>query len=350
MLEMLGSRRLQGKYVFRQKVKVTSPPIVCAIDEGYVVPYLVSVFSGVRSAELPGSTLEFSLAYYSSSLGQESIAFIGNVATALGIKIRMICLDDFEKIENVAHYPGLVFAKFIIAEIFTDDFVWIDADTLLLTGWDKVLSPGSREAHFTAASGAEDSWVKSNSKKLTHNPVVQSSLLAGRPYINAGVLQVRSLIWKQVFGNKWRQLASLANESSFTMADQDVLNFMLEDRVGKLDPTLNKIIEPRTAFEGQSGIWHFAGGWKPWSRRTQLHFIGPRASRLWESIAHDLASFLSARNSVLCSDFIDKWLTLQADMPSYSRFSIKRAAIFLLTILVGDPATKARRFLPKRSL
>jgi lipopolysaccharide biosynthesis glycosyltransferase len=151
MLEMLGSRRLQGKYVFRQKVKVTSPPIVCAIDEGYVVPYLVSVFSGVRSAELPGSTLEFSLAYYSSSLGQESIAFIGNVATALGIKIRMICLDDFEKIENVAHYPGLVFAKFIIAEIFTDDFVWIDADTLLLTGWDKVLSPGSREAHFTAA-------------------------------------------------------------------------------------------------------------------------------------------------------------------------------------------------------
>ena len=325
-------------------MKEAIPKVTCAIDDSYVVPYLVSIFSGLSNSKLDRSEYEFSLAYTSADLSLNNIEFLKATFLHFGVELKLICLDDFEEIANVGNYPGLVFARLNLADSLRDNFVWIDADTLLLPGWERILDFDTFQDRPFAISGAVDTWIQKNRKQLASNPVVQASFEFEKPYINAGVLKIRPDIWRNSYSDTWKQLAHKSTELLFSMADQDVLNHILDGDADLLNPNLNRIIEPKTSWAVKQGIWHFAGSWKPWSRLTHLRFIGPRASRLWEFYASKVGEILCANQPSLASEYFDKWEALQSkDYQVHGAGSAKRQLIHLLDFLVSDPAFKARR-------
>lgn len=321
-----------------KRMRKASFLIYCAIDDRYVVPYLVSMYSALKNSNLANRELRFHLVFESSTLSRESINLLTGVAETLSADFRVICLDELEEIKSIGHYPGLVFAKFLIPEMISEDFVWIDADTLLLEGWDEVLHFEPTQSSM-AISGVQDFWVLANHDKLRQNQSVNRALHGGTPYVNAGVLQVRSLIWRSRYRDKWRAATAKAELSGFSMADQDVLNYLVSGDVGMLAPNLNRIIDPRSRSELEAGIWHFAGGWKPWERATQLRFLGRRTGQLWVHYATRLSHHLLASDADLAHVFITRWQSLQSTEPNNHSLRFPKNLIYwLLDKLVKDPS------------
>lgn len=316
--------------------------VYCAIDDKYVVPYLVSIYSAAENTEAPVSELKFHLAYYSNSLSQPSIELLVGVAKALSVDFRLFCLDEFGEQESIGQYPGLVFAKFLIADVIAEDFVWVDADTLLLVGWDQVFQSDPSQS-LAAVSGVQDSWVAANLDKFKNNLSVTQAFIDGTRYLNAGVLQVRSLIWQERYSQEWKPVAKQARQLGFSMGEQDVLNHLVKGDSGKINETLNRIVDPRSKYEPPIGIWHFAGGWKPWGRSTQLRFPGKRAAQLWTLFAKRLSRELFEHDSGIGENFLNRWQLLQSN--SNQKISLrfpKNLIYWILDRLVRDPSLGRR--------
>ena len=300
---------------------------------------MVSIYSAVQNTKIPKSELKFNLAYYSNSLSQASIELLVGSAKILNVDFKLYCLDSFEEFKSIEHYPGLVFAKLLIADTILEDFVWIDADTLILPGWDEILQVKLSEQRKTAVSGVQDSWVSANLDRLKHNTAVTTAFFERNPYLNAGVLQVSPKIWQQSYSQKWKKVASDAESLSFSMPEQDVINYLIKNDSGTISSKLNQIIDPRSRFETPCGIWHFAGGWKPWERATQLRFPGRRAARLWSFYATRLSHELLERATETGKNFMNRWQVLQSNHNQKHALRFPKNLIYwLLDKLVKDPS------------
>jgi lipopolysaccharide biosynthesis glycosyltransferase len=299
------------------------------------------MYSAVQHAESSKSELRFNLAYYSSSLSKASIDLIVGVARIFAVDFRTTCLDGIEEMQSIDRYPGLVFAKLLLADTLSEDFVWIDADTLPLDGWVEIFQFEGATQIKSPVSGVQDSWVSANLDRLKHNLAVTSAFLEQTPYLNTGVLQVRPKIWQQMYGQKWKKVAAQSESMGFSMADQDVINYLVKSDLGAISASLNQIINPLSRFEIASGIWHFAGGWKPWERSTQLRFPGKRAAQLWISYATRLGHELLERDPYTGENFMSLWRALQSNQNQMPRFP-KSFIYWLLDRLVKDPSLGGR--------
>jgi lipopolysaccharide biosynthesis glycosyltransferase len=301
------------------------------------------MYSAVQNSKAPNIEHVFNLAYYSNSLGEQSIELLTDVARMLEVELELTCLDAVEELESIEHYPGLVFAKLLIADTVLEDFVWIDADTLLLQGWDEVCQFEPSDQLRAPVSGVPDSWVAANLDRLKQNLAVTTAFLEKIPYLNTGVLQVSPMIWQQSFSRKWKQVATKAESLGFSMADQDVINYLVKNDSGAISSKLNQIIDPRSRFETPSGIWHFAGGWKPWERTTQLRYPGKRAAQLWSAYATRLSHELLERDAETGNVFMSRWRALQSNHNQKHSLRFPKNLIYcILDRLVKDPSLGGR--------
>jgi lipopolysaccharide biosynthesis glycosyltransferase len=213
---------------------------------------------------------------------------------------------------------------------------------LLLEGWDEIFQFDPSQS-LAAVSGVHDSWVSANLDKFKNNHSVTQAFIDGTSYLNAGVLQFRSLIWQGRYSQEWKPIARQAKSLGFSMGEQDVLNHLVKGDSGKINESLNRLVDPRSKFEPPIGIWHFAGGWKPWERSTQLRFPGKRAAHLWIFYAKRLSRELFELDSGIGENFLNRWQLLQSN--SNQKISLrfpKNFIYWVLDRLVRDPSLGRR--------
>lgn len=164
-----------------------------------------------------------------------------------------------------------------IPNILPDDVkkvIYIDCDLLVLDDIEKLWNFDMQNKPVAAA---EDFGILSSKGKLDEK-VKNIGIQKGDSYFNSGVLLIDIEQWRE--NDYAARLITLVGERNFRHHDQDALNYMFIGKWAKLSLRWNVIppvfnMMPRIAFNSgmrktavealkNIGIFHYAGGYKPW--------------------------------------------------------------------------------------
>lgn len=164
-----------------------------------------------------------------------------------------------------------------IPNILPDDVkkvIYIDCDLLVLDDIEKLWNFDMQNKPVAAA---EDFGILSSKGKLDEK-VKNIGIQKGDSYFNSGVLLIDIEQWRE--NDYAARLITLVGERNFRHHDQDALNYMFMGKWAKLPLRWNVIppvfnMMPRIAFNSSMrktavealkniGIFHYAGGYKPW--------------------------------------------------------------------------------------
>jgi lipopolysaccharide biosynthesis glycosyltransferase len=141
-----------------------------------------------------------------------------------------------------------------------ENFIWMDVDTLLRSGWDRLLSLPKIPPGFISRAVPE---LSPNLQEDVNNQAVQK---AGASYFNAGIMQIDPTAFREYdLDKKWKVLAKEYNQRHFRYADQCILNYMLAGLSIPLPKEFNFVPSFWRVKEQQApSVIHFAGKRKPW--------------------------------------------------------------------------------------
>jgi lipopolysaccharide biosynthesis glycosyltransferase len=249
-----------------------------AIDDNYVYPFLVTVFSAKNSTSLD---LRVLLAYDRRDLSPEALSFVKVACARMGVHLtpKELTTDLELPAATSSHISRTSWARILLLQTEAEEFVWLDSDLLLLAGWDTLLTLGVADAGFGIAACRE-----SQNSANQQNQAVYAS---GDKYFNAGVLIIDPVRARKELASslEWaiREYVSLG----FEWVDQDVLNFCTKGAVQTLDPGFNiRRSDPMSPTKGP--IIHFAGTLKPWNAITRFYAIKNPDVKTWNKVARKL--------------------------------------------------------------
>ena len=235
--------------------------LLCSgINDNYLWPWLVMV----RSAQLnnSGGALSIAVGNVNSGLSDDSIKIMEIFCKALDINLRIINFDLQIDLKTT-YQPLTVYSKLLFLDTLEEKFIWIDADCLLLHGWDKVFQYFEILDSYpkSVLVASLDPQIESQSKTTIPN---QAFLAAGDGYFNSGVFLADPIKWRlQGHNQVWKNVGMSHIEMGFKYHDQDILNYLL---AGKSIPLLGKFnVMSRQPFHFEDKILHFTGKPKPWN-------------------------------------------------------------------------------------
>jgi lipopolysaccharide biosynthesis glycosyltransferase len=136
-----------------------------------------------------------------------------------------------------------------------DEFLWLDADIILDTGWEYLFQENLTKG---IVCGTPDLSENESLDRL------RSKGFSIKHYINSGVLYVNpGLIDKNSFINSILILHNEYEEKGLKYHDQDLLNIVFGD-ISLLSNRFNYIVDSRNNFINNAFIIHFAGNYKVW--------------------------------------------------------------------------------------
>lgn len=225
--------------------------VVCAVDSNMVYALAVMLYSLSRSAQIP---FEVTVGYLEETLDESDKRFIRGVLEMLTIPGEFKALPHKEEFISQGHISPTTFAKFLLADAIHDAHVWIDADTIALSGWDELfceIDRCSSEQGLVVADRGGESDVTA--------PDVSSLVF------NAGVLG-----WPQGARREWE--TPLASLPEVDTQEQFLFNQLyahsaltVSEKFNYLTYRFDKLNPSDLPF-----IIHFAGAHKPWHLRRDL--------------------------------------------------------------------------------
>jgi len=225
--------------------------VVCAVDSQMVYGLCI-LLSSLRNT----SNWDFSLTigYLGERLSDDDRAFLQQVTDKLEIDTAFLPLPDRDIFISQGHISPTTFAKFLLGDHYPTPHLWIDADTVALTGWDQLFDEA------TACSTAEGLLVAERGSNSSRRQGKPSDL----PF-NAGVLG-----WPAGARRDWetplRSLAEVDTQEQFLFNE---LYASTARRVSEKFNLLTYRVDSLTA-SNMPYIIHFAGAHKPWHLRRDL--------------------------------------------------------------------------------
>jgi lipopolysaccharide biosynthesis glycosyltransferase len=148
-------------------------------------------------------------------------------------------------------------------DLLDENFIWFDADLLLLPGWDQIFAESIEDEHDgTVIYGVEDSALTLQILAKDKN---KAYVKAAGKYINSGVLKIRTKKWKELPKEvDWQDMAQNLKKYGFSLVDQDILNYLCADHIKLMPSGFNYIVGDGISFQEKILIKHFAGSPKPW--------------------------------------------------------------------------------------
>ena len=231
--------------------------LVCAgIDDGYLWPFLVSIFA----AKIHAST-DFRVAVGSinGGLSDESKKIIGKFADFIDVPIEIIDFSLNQDLQ-ITHLSIQVYTRLLWLDTLQENFLWLDADTLPLENWDNVFDELVDEPASVVIFAAIDSAILRNMGKSPANAAYR---VGGETYFNDGIFLGNPTAWQERgYPKKWREIGERYKELGFTHHEQDILNYLLVEEKIIMSADFNAMVMPGSSI-GQK-ILHFTGNPKPW--------------------------------------------------------------------------------------
>lgn len=241
------------------------PRLAGAFDDNYVWPWIVHVYSMYAT----GQVHERLLGDVPGALSDSNRSILERVSSWLDISIRWADIRLPDGLHTSGYTTALSYARLAFADTLEFPFFWLDADTILLSGWEEILTlprvPNGMVSRASIEELDETSLTSANEARIQ----------AGSVYFNAGVMELDPQLWRShSFDRQWPILATEYHSRNFQFHDQDILNFLLSGLNVGLPPKFNF----RPPFKNNSSdepvILHFSTRLKPWliprSQRTRL--------------------------------------------------------------------------------
>ncbi|WP_173062019.1 glycosyltransferase family 8 protein [Phytohabitans houttuyneae] len=261
-----------------------SVPIVCGIDDAYVVP-LCALVASVAAAH-PDPMTRPRMIVLHSGLNPSScraLAMCGE-RLELELQLRRVPVDRGVRFPVTGWASRAVYLRLAIPQVVTDEPVvlYLDADTLVLGDLGPLLRQPLEGAPLAAVRDPQNPTVGAG---IALPGCERIGVPAGREYFNSGVLLLDLVACAElgVFERARRFLVDWPDE--VRLWDQDALNVAVDDRWRRLDRRWNTfamsalVAQPGffhhtaepvmpladlLADEYTAAVLHFAGPVKPW--------------------------------------------------------------------------------------
>ena len=219
------------------------------------------VYSAIQSSE--SKDFEFVLANVNGTLSKRNKDVADKFLKSLGVKLRFI---DIKTSMNPAfnfQFNITVYSRLFLMDMLDEDFLWFDADLILLPGWDQIFSCHVGEVTKDAVvSGVLDSKISRQRFAENGN---QAYLRNSGAYVNAGLLKVSVANWKRLDKPAdWKEMALNLESYGISHNDQDVINYLCAGKISLLPQGFNYIVGDEISLKESIYVKHYAGYPKPW--------------------------------------------------------------------------------------
>ena len=221
-----------------------SPPrntIALAADDRMVYGLLVLASALARTAESP---LRLVIGYFPQELSKTRRNLIGDYLTWRGVEHRFIESSPHELFTERRHLTITTFSKFVIADALAEPHLWLDIDTIVRPGWDKLCDT------ITSAP-------PSASLVVAHKIESPHTRFEG---FNAGVLG-----WTSAPRKAWVESLAALPEKRFS-SEQYLFNTLYGDDVVRVESSYNFLSSWHEELpqHPEPRIIHYSGPVKPW--------------------------------------------------------------------------------------
>lgn len=248
-------------------------PVVTAVDDNYVYPLLMLIWTAKHSCVRP---FEFVVAFDANLLSVRSRHLVADFASAMKVPVQFRQLD-IGALPVSGHISSTAYARLLLADTL-DAFVWLDVDIICREGWDEILDVDPEYLEIGFAACIEDPALAEDRLAALPN---QAMSAAGSRYFNSGVLLIDGKRWRaSSLPARWPELARNYRELGLQFHDQDVLNYLFAGHYDQLDSSFNAQ-SGSAGFAGAAArILHFKGALKPWQFPLRRAWIlrGPGAT------------------------------------------------------------------------
>jgi lipopolysaccharide biosynthesis glycosyltransferase len=203
------------------------------------------------------------LANMNKMLSEKSITIAKKFIDSLGLSLEIVNIDTSLNPTFEHQFNMTVYSRLFLMDKLDEDFIWFDADLLLMPGWDQIFVASNEENYDNAVIyGVADSALTLQALAKGQNQAYMKT--SGR-YINSGVLKIKTKKWKKLHKEAdWQAMALNLKKYGLSLPDQDILNYLCADHIGLISPGFNYIVGDQISFQEKILIKHFAGSPKPW--------------------------------------------------------------------------------------
>ena len=221
--------------------------VVCAIDSQMTYALAVLLGSLARSR---GVEFRVTVGYLEDTLAPSDRELISTVAEELSIELDFMPLPSHPLFIAQGHISPTTFTKFLLADAIPGAHLWLDADTVVLEGWDSVFSRIDATTEEQGLLVARRSGGRQVDKGMA---------------FNAGVLG-----WPAASRRDWEQ--PLKSLELVDTQEQFLFNSLYAASANEMPEKYNSLTYRLDRFEPNDPpfIIHFAGAHKPWHLRRDL--------------------------------------------------------------------------------
>jgi lipopolysaccharide biosynthesis glycosyltransferase len=247
--------------------------VVSSIDDNYVFPLLVMIYSAATNAEF---TFRLVLGVDKQCLSRRNQKLIRDFCKIYNIRIDLIEITLDLNIEFNNYLTAPTYARLILADLLPQTFLWIDADVLCLSGWDEIFNSG----RDNVLTGVLDPIIRNGVPESSRsNQAITNN--QGK-YLNAGFLLINPNLWREIQGPVlWRSAFSNANLLGFEFHDQCILNYVAGNSKSIVIEEFNYLVRNEEFLSIRNPrVAHFAGSFKPWQMPDLVLVLkAPKANR-----------------------------------------------------------------------
>lgn len=264
--------------------------LVSSIDNNYVLPYLTMIFSAHKNSR---NHMRFLLAYRETTLSPSNRELINKVCKFLSINLEMVQLDSARKFSPYFHVSENTYDRLLIPSIIKQNFFWLDADLVLLPGWDDLFLMDFGSAPLAAC---KDTGIVSNNDNA-------ALIVAGDKYFNAGLMWINFGHWQEYEVDlKWREAYEQRGKHGFIWVEQCILNYLFGRDYYELPHEYNfqwggtPAFWPRVIhYTGDLKPWNTATGWKFRTESTEFKFLN---YLIWHNILKQLLTEFNSDTNI----------------------------------------------------
>ena len=239
--------------------------VAVSFDDNYLFPFLLLAFSISQNSSIPHKII---IANVNSTLSQESQNLVDRFCTLVGLKIKIFEASIPQNVRTSSRVSIAGYGRLWLADNLSEDFVYIDTDSLVLPGWEKVfdfieLLDQSSELLLAAMPALEN--------KTPPWPIEVGDETQYR--FHSSILVINSRNWKEHFAKQesipWQKIASMHDELKFVGHDQPVLQYAAQGKYLHLPEDFVNFATKytQTTRVVTSGVWK-----KPWTVPREQYF------------------------------------------------------------------------------
>jgi lipopolysaccharide biosynthesis glycosyltransferase len=239
--------------------------IAVAFDDNYLFPFLLLAFSiSKNSSRLPNiyiANVNFTLSKNSQNIAEEFCSFVG-----LNVKIFEAKVP--KNLQTDSRISIAAYGRLWLADNLSEDFVYIDTDSLLLPGWEKIFD-------FLKLLDQEKKLLFAALPTVVNAPPAWSIEFGDKTHyrFHSGILVVSIKRWKKHFASKvnlpWQEIALRHDVFGSGYHDQSILQYVAQGNFLHLPKDFVNFATKYTLETKvvTSGVWK-----KPWTVPRDEYF------------------------------------------------------------------------------